>query len=161
MNGQEAQESLPDLQDISVHARLTQALPLVIRILAGWGLTRAQQGALLTLSPRTIQRVQASGSVRSVLNQDQLTRLSLIVGIGRALPALYGQSSPGWIQRINGRFPFLGRTPLTFMLDGGIPAMLAVRRLLEGDRGSQFATSSEAFRQAGVAQQVELDLGEY
>lgn len=158
MNGQEAQESLPDLQDISVRARLTQALPLVIRILAGWGLTRAQQGALLTLSPRTIQRVQASGSVRSVLNQDQLTRLSLIVGIGRALPALYGHSSPGWIQRTNGRFPFLGRTPLAFILDGGIPAMLAVRRLLEGDQSGNFSTSPEARRQADLVPHLELHL---
>jgi hypothetical protein len=66
------------------------------------------------------------------LNADKLQRVSYLVGIFKALNILHGQSlADEWIQLANSNRIFKGSTPLAYMIEGGIPAMQTVRRLLE------------------------------
>lgn len=151
---------VPDLLDPGVRARLAGALPAVIRMLEAWGLTRAQQGLLLTLSPRTLQRV-ARGEKPPRLTRDQLMRLSLITGIHAALHILYRDgSADGWMTRVNRRPPFAGRTPLSVVLSGDIPMLLAVRRLLQADLEGMFSASDEARREARTLPQPPIEFSE-
>jgi hypothetical protein len=70
------------------------------------------------------------------LDQDPLQRISYLIGIFKALNILYGTHlADSWIQLANSNPLFTGRTPLTYMLQGGTPAMEVVRRLLDARRG--------------------------
>ena len=70
------------------------------------------------------------------LEQDRLQRISYLIGIFKALNILYGtRLADRWIQLENTNPLFTGRTPLSYMLQGGTPAMDVVRRLLDARRG--------------------------
>ena len=70
------------------------------------------------------------------LDQDKLTRISLLVGIFKALNILYSTKlADAWIQRPNTNPIFGGESPLACMLKGGVPAMIRVRQLLDARRG--------------------------
>ena len=119
-------------------------------------LTREEQAWLLGLSTRTLQR--STNGMGPELNQDQLTRLSLVVGIYKALHILYDAgTAKGWLKRSNRRYPFAGDAPLEYMRQGGIPAMYEVRRLLDGDRSGMFSITPEARREAAKLETV-IDL---
>ena len=70
------------------------------------------------------------------LDQDKLTRVSLLVGIFKALNILYSTKlADAWVQLPNSNPIFNGQTPLAYMLRGGLPSMLRVRQLLDARRG--------------------------
>src|ERR1039458_1852814 len=70
------------------------------------------------------------------LDQDKLTRISLLVGIFKALNILYSAKlADAWVQRPNTTPLFAGESPLARMLKGGVPAMLHVRQLIDARRG--------------------------
>jgi hypothetical protein len=70
-----------------------------------------------------------------VLDVDRLTRVSLIVGIFKALRLLHSPAlADEWIHLPNQNIIFGGRTPLAYMLCGGLPAMQVVRQLLDARR---------------------------
>lgn len=70
------------------------------------------------------------------LDQDKLTRVSLLVGIFKALNILYSTKlADAWVQLPNSNPIFSGQTPLAYMLKGGVPSMLRVRQLLDARRG--------------------------
>jgi len=70
------------------------------------------------------------------LDQDKLTRISLLVGIFKALNILYStRLADAWMQRPNTNPLFGGETPLSHLVKGGVPAMLHVRQLLDARRG--------------------------
>lgn len=70
-----------------------------------------------------------------VLDVDRLTRVSYLVGIFKALHVLHGEAlADAWVQLPNQHPLFGGRTPLAFMIQGGLPAMQTVRRLLDARR---------------------------
>ena len=73
---------------------------------------------------------------RGALDQDRLTRISILTGIFKALNILYSKKlADRWIQLPNDNPMFEGATPLTYMMKGGLPAMLRVRQLLDARRG--------------------------
>ena len=70
------------------------------------------------------------------LDQDKLTRISLLVGIFKALNILYSTKlADAWVERPNSNSLFGGKSPLDCMLKGGVPAMIRVRQLLDARRG--------------------------
>lgn len=74
--------------------------------------------------------------VRGTLDQDRLTRISLLTGIFKALNILYSKNlADHWVQLANENPMFAGETPLSYMIKGGQPAMLRVRQLLDSRRG--------------------------
>lgn len=71
-----------------------------------------------------------------LLDADTLTRISYLIGIFKALNILYGeQLADEWVRLPNNNRIFGGKTPLEYMLSGGVPAMQIVRRLLDARRG--------------------------
>src|SRR5712692_1196438 len=75
---------------------------------------------------------------RAPLDQDRLTRISVLTGIFKALNILYSKKlADRWVQLPNENPMFEGETPLTYMMKGGLPAMLRVRQLLDSRRGGQ------------------------
>ncbi len=70
------------------------------------------------------------------LDQDRLTRISILTGIFKALNVLYGKKlADRWVQLANTNPMFEGATPLDTMIKGGQPAMMRVRQLLDSRRG--------------------------
>ena len=71
-----------------------------------------------------------------LLDTDVLTRISYLIGIFKALNILYGEKlADEWVRLPNSNRIFGGRTPLDYMMRGGVPAMQIVRRLLDARRG--------------------------
>jgi hypothetical protein len=70
-----------------------------------------------------------------LLDVDRLTRVSLVVGIFKALGVLHSEAlADRWIHLPNANRLFAGTTPLAYMIRGGLPAMQTVRRLLDARR---------------------------
>jgi hypothetical protein len=71
-----------------------------------------------------------------LLDPDVLTRISYLIGIFKALNILYGEKlADEWVRLPNSNRLFGGRTPLNYMMRGGVPAMQIVRYLLDARRG--------------------------
>ncbi len=121
-----------DLHDSVTRERLsTPAVALVTRITELWELSPAQTRLLLGgISSQTWRRWREGSPV---LSQDTLTRISLLIGIHRALRTLFGPSlGDAWPGIPNSNPVFAGRRPIDTMISEGIPRMVAVRELLEG-----------------------------
>jgi hypothetical protein len=72
------------------------------------------------------------------LDQDRLTRISLLIGIFKALNILYRKKlADRWVQLPNANPMFGGETALAYMIKGGMPAMMRVRQLLDARRGGR------------------------
>ena len=75
---------------------------------------------------------------RATLDQDRLTRVSILTGIFKALNILYSKKlADRWVQLPNENPMFAGETPLSYMIKGGLPAMLRTRQLLDSRRGGR------------------------
>jgi hypothetical protein len=75
---------------------------------------------------------------RGTLDQDRLTRISILTGIFKALNILYSKKlADRWIELENENPMFAGESPLSYMMRGGQPAMLRVRQLLDSRRGGR------------------------
>lgn len=126
----------PDLSDSGVRQELTpSAIGAIERLTDRWGLTVKQVGDLLGgVGSSTWHAWKAKPPAE--LSMDQLTRVSLLLGIFTALHVLHpGELADTWVTRPNTNELFRGRTPLLCMIEGGIPTMVEVRRLLDGRRG--------------------------
>ena len=78
-----------------------------------------------------------SGATKS-LDEDQLTRISLLIGIYKALNILYSPAlANAWMTLPNTNPLFGGDTPLQYARKGGIPALLRIRQLLDARRGGR------------------------
>ena len=74
---------------------------------------------------------------KKTLDQDKLTRISLLIGIFKALNILYSRKlADAWVSLANSNPMFEGEPPLTYMVQGGVPALVRVRQLLDARRGS-------------------------
>lgn len=72
------------------------------------------------------------------LDEDQLTRVSLLIGIYKALNILYSRKlADAWMTLPNTNSMFGGDSPLHYAKKGGIPALLRVRQLLDARRGGR------------------------
>jgi hypothetical protein len=71
-----------------------------------------------------------------ILEVDRITRISYLIGIYKALHIIYGDKlADKWVTLPNKNVIFVGRTPLEFILAGGMIAMQTVRMLLDARRG--------------------------
>lgn len=97
-----------------------------------WALTDAELMNLLGITSRATLRRWRSGQVKA-LRRDTFERLSLLLGIFRALNELFGRSqlADGWIRRPNRAPLFDGRSALEFMLCGTIEHLRQTRRYLD------------------------------
>jgi Antitoxin Xre-like helix-turn-helix domain len=117
-------------------ARLTPAaIKAMKRITEHWHLKGHESAALLGVSASTWDRM-AAGRWDQSLSQDQLTRVSAIVGVFKGLHLLFADDmADRWPRLRNRGALFDGHTPVDSMIEGGIPMMLDVRRHVDALRG--------------------------
>jgi len=124
-----------DLAAREVRERLsTSALEAFFNIMAKWRVKDEDARALLGgVSNGPFYEMKRDP--RRVLEPDRLTRISYLVGIFKALNILYSEAlADRWMQRPNTNLLFAGEKPLAYLIRGGLPAMQAVRRLLDARR---------------------------
>lgn len=124
-----------DLSDRAVQEKLSPAaIRAFFALTAHWKLRDEHARALLGgISNGSFYQLKRAAKT---LDQDKLTRISLLVGIFKALNILYSMKpADAWVQRPNTNSLFQGRSPLDYMLKGGLPAMMRVRQLLDARRG--------------------------
>jgi uncharacterized protein (DUF2384 family) len=122
--------------DESDRGRLSPiAIKAMKRIADHWHLKGQESAALLGVSASTWDRM-AAGKWDQSLSQDQLTRVSAIVGVFKALHLLFADEMADRWTRLRNKGPlFENRTPIDAMIEGGIPMMLDVRRHVDALRG--------------------------
>ena len=121
--------------DESDRARLSEvALKAFLALMKAWDLSNGEASALLGVSASTLDRIKRG--YRPTLSQDQLTRVSALVGVYKGLHLLFAdETADQWSRRPN-RGPLFDRqTPIEAMIEGGIPRMLEVRRYVDAVRG--------------------------
>lgn len=116
--------------------RLTPtAIRAMKRVAEHWNLRGQEASSLLGVSPSTWDRMSA-GKWESSLSQDQLTRVSAIVGVFKGLHLLFADSmADRWVRLRNKGPLFENHSPIEVMIEGGIPMMLDVRRHVDALRG--------------------------
>ena len=116
-------------------ARLGEvALKAFLSLVKVWDLSNAEAAALLGVSASTLDRIKRG--YRPALSQDQLTRVSALVGVYKGLHLLFADATADeWARRPNRGPLFDGLTPIQAMIEGGIPRMLEVRRYVDAARG--------------------------
>lgn len=125
-----------DLSSRAVQARLSPAATRAFfRMAHAWKLRDEDARSLLGgISNGAFYNLKSRPAKK--LDQDRLTRISLLIGIFKALNILYSRRlADAWIQLANTNPMFAGATPLHYMLKGGLPAIIRVRQLLDARRG--------------------------
>jgi len=115
------------------------AIEGLLRIATRWGLPNEITRALLGgISSGSFYALKGDAAKTKTLDEDQLTRISLLIGIYKALNILYTRKlADAWITLPNTNPMFGGATPLDYMVNGGIPAFVRVRQLLDARRGGR------------------------
>jgi hypothetical protein len=127
--------------DLSRKENRTRLSPAAIKgvlgIAAHWKLRDEDTRALLGgISSGSFYALKSRAT--KTLDEDRLTRISLLVGIYKALNILYSQKlADAWIALPNTNPMFGGDSPLNYVKKGGIPAFVRVRQLLDARRGGR------------------------
>jgi hypothetical protein len=130
-----------DLSSRAIQEKLSPvAIRAFVRVTSHWKLrdedARGLIGGISNGSFYQLKRSATKSSDAKTLDQDKLTRVSLLVGIFKALNILYSAKlADAWVQLPNSNPVFGGQTPLAYMLKGGVPSLLRVRQLLDARRG--------------------------
>ncbi len=131
-------DTAADLSRKENRARLSPAaVKGLIRVAARWRLRDEDTRALLGGISSGSFYAMKSGSTKT-LDEDQMTRVSLVIGIYKALNILYSpRLADAWATLPNSNPMFGGESPLHYIKRGGIPAFLRVRQLLDARRGGK------------------------
>ena len=131
-------EKPADLSSKRIQERLSpSALVGFFRLAEAWKLRDEDaRGLLGGISNGTYYSLKRRPS--KALDQDKLTRISLLLGIFKALNILYSKKlADAWVQLPNSNPMFGGESPLMSMIKGGVPAMIRVRQLVDARRGGR------------------------
>jgi Protein of unknown function (DUF2384) len=109
----------------------------LLRIAARWNLRDDDTRSLLGgMSSGSFYAMKSRAA--KILDEDQLTRISLLLGIYKALNILYSRKlADVWMALPNTNAMFGGDSPLNYVKKGGIPACVRVRQLLDARRGGR------------------------
>jgi len=132
-------DKAPDLTDASERERLSAAaIKGFLNIARHWNLTELQARALLGGIASSTYHAWKSAPTRTRLTQDTLTRISLVIGIYKALHIYFGKPwADRWVTLENRGLLFSGQAPIEYMIYRGQPGMIEVRRMLDSWRGGQ------------------------
>jgi hypothetical protein len=121
--------SVPDMSAAGLRA--------FVKIAHDWDLSAEEQIVLLGSPGRSTFFKWKAEPETARLGRDTLERLSLLLGIYKALQILLPQpaAADGWVKRPNSAPPFGGRRALDRMLAGNISDLVAVRQYLDAMRG--------------------------
>lgn len=127
----------PAVVDITSAEAAAAALRTFFRIADAWGLTVAEQVALLGVARTTLYQWK-QGKV-GPLDRHVLERLSHLFGIYSALHVLFPvvERADAWLGKPNDAPLFAGRTALERMLGGQVVDLWVVREYLDAQRGGK------------------------
>ena len=122
-----------DLADPHVRQELSgSAIRGFLKLIDKWQLTEAQARGLLGGIASSTFHDWKTTPAKQKLSQDVLVRISLLVGIFKALHTYFGQPlADQWITLGNNGPIFAGVSPLDYMLRHGQPGMVQVRGTLD------------------------------
>lgn len=129
---------LPNFSDAATRKRLSEpAIEAFFKIVEIWDISN--DGAMRLLGGVSHGRYYGlKRSRKGLLTQDELTRISFLIGIFKALNILFVRKlADQWMSLANTNPMFKGASPLSSVIEGGLPAMLQVRRLLDSRRGGR------------------------
>ena len=131
-----AADKAVDLSTRAAQVQLSRAaIPAFFKLAQAWALKDEAARQLLGGVSNGVFYQLKRGD-KKVLDQDRLTRISLLLGLFRALNILYGRKlADAWVNLPNANPMFRGDTPLGYMIKGGVPAFVRVRQLLDARRG--------------------------
>ena len=130
-------EATPDLSKLETRERLSQsAMDGLFAIADKWQLPIERVGELLGGIPRsTLYKMKTTAGA---LRQDELTRISYLVGIYKALHILLPpEHADRWMTRPNDNPLFGGQTPVEYAVRSGIPGLQHIRSLLDAARSGR------------------------
>jgi hypothetical protein len=129
----------PDLTNAAVRERLSgSAIKVFVRIADKWGLTESQARGLLGGIASSTFHAWKSEPKKQRLTQDTLLRISLVIGIYKALHIYFGEEwADRWVTLGNRGPLFAGDAPVDYMIRQGQPGMFQVRRVLDAWRGGR------------------------
>jgi uncharacterized protein (DUF2384 family) len=130
-------EVSPDLSLLETRERLSQsAVDGFFAIVERWQVPMESAGELLGGMPRS--SLYKLKTAAGILRQDELTRISYLVGIYKALHILLpDELADRWMSQPNDHPLFAGQMPLAYVIQEGIPGLERVRSLLDAARGGQ------------------------
>lgn len=125
-----------DLNARAERERLSQsALKGFFKLAAAWQL-RDEDARELLGGPSSSAFYEWKRNPVRVLEVDRITRISYLIGIYKSLHIIHGDKlADEWIHLPNRNVIFGGRSPLAYMLAGGLLAMQTVRKLVDARRG--------------------------
>lgn len=129
---QQAPATAPSMADMSA-----AGLRAFFNIARDWGLGIDEQIVLLGSPGRSTFFKWKAAPASARLSRDTLERLSLLLGIYKALQILLPEpaTADAWIKRPNSAPPFGGASALERMLAGNVGDLVAVRQYLDAMRG--------------------------
>jgi hypothetical protein len=129
----------PDLTNGAQRERLSEsAIRAFVNIVEKWGLNEAQARGLLGGVASSTYHSWKTGAAGKRLNQDTLMRISLTIGIYKALHIYFDERwADRWIALGNRSAMFQGEPPIDYMIQAGQPGMVQVRRMLDTWRGGR------------------------
>ncbi|RZU99624.1 antitoxin Xre-like helix-turn-helix domain-containing protein [Spiribacter vilamensis] len=106
-----------------------------INIAKAWNLSGADAARLLGTYPSTYRRWRKNDKPN--MDASQLERLSLILGIYKALQILLPRqdAADSWVNRTNQHPLFAGEPPIQRMKGGQVSDLFVVRSYLDAERG--------------------------
>ena len=128
-------DATPDLSRLETRERLSQSsIDGFFAIMDKWHVSIERAGDLLGGMPRS--SIYKLKTAAGTLRQDELTRISYVVGIYKALHILLpDELADKWVNQPNDNFLFSGQTPLDYIVRTGIPGLQQVRSLVDAARG--------------------------
>jgi hypothetical protein len=117
----------------AARAPLPAALQAFFRVSDAWELSEIQQCKLLRCpSVAVLRRYRVGQGPR--LTAAQQKRIQIVTGIQAALAknGLTPEQAFRWVHEARKELPFRGETPVHYMMDGGVDALVAVAHLLSG-----------------------------
>jgi Antitoxin Xre-like helix-turn-helix domain len=129
----------PDLTDAKQREKLSaSAIKAFVNIAEKWDLTEAQARGLLGGVASSTYHAWKTEPKGRKLDQDTLMRVSLVIGIYKALHIYFGQPwADRWVTLGNRNSLFSGTAPIDYMLRRGQPGMVQVRLMLDTWRGGR------------------------
>jgi hypothetical protein len=124
---------IADLSSETERRRLSPpGLKAYSKIVEKWNLSTEEACHLLDAGSAENYEAMRQNPETQFLNEEQMYRISFVIGIYKALHILHSDNlADRWIKMRNRNDIFSCNSPLEFMLQGGIPAMRNVRRLLD------------------------------
>ena len=127
--------ALQTFSDENDRARLSPvAIKAFLGLAKAWDIANRDAADLIAVSASTYERMKRGERIE--LGQDQLTRVSALVGVYKGLHLMFSDDmADEWPQLPNSGPLFKGASPMAAMKAGGIPKMLDTRRHIDAVRG--------------------------